>query len=150
MSLTSVFQTARSGMSAATAMVDAVSHNIANSQTNGYKASRPVYATQGTSTRSGGDPLGIGMGVRVAGFVTDYSQGPLVASSVEADWGDGGWTDDGENWVGSGVVELSNTDVGESLVDLILSSEQFLANVSLTDTADIMLGELTHLGRRSD
>jgi len=147
MSLVSVFQTARSGLSAASVMVDAVSHNIANSQTNGYKASRPVYATQGTSAHSGGSPFGIGMGVQVTGFVTDYSQGPLVASSVQADWEENGWTGDGESWVGRGVVELSNTDVGESLVDLILSSEQFLANVSLTDTADIMLGELVDLGR---
>jgi len=145
MSLASVFQTARSGMSAATAMVDAVSHNLANSRTNGYKASRPVYATQGTSSHGRESSLRVGMGVQVVGFVTDYSQGPLVVSRAEAGWGD-----EGESWVGDGLVELSNTDVGESLVDLILASEQFLANANVLDTAGGLLDELVYLGRGRD
>jgi len=136
MSLASVLQTAHSGMSAASVAVDTVSHNLANSLTNGYKASRPVYATQATSSQGGGHPLAIGMGVQVAGFVTDNSEGPLVVSSTA----DGGESVDG-------LTELSNTDVGENLVELILASEQFLASASVFDAADDLLTDLIHLRR---
>ena len=94
------------------------------------------------------------MGVQVVGYVTDNSQGSLVVSRLDNSWRDGwgdeGWTVEGESWVGNGVVELSNTDVGQSLVDLILASDQFLANASVLDTADNLLGELVYLGRRRD
>ena len=135
MSLGSVLQTAHSGMSAAAVAVDTVSHNLANSRTNGYKASRPVYATQATSSHGGGNPLQIGMGVQVTGFVTDNSQGPLVVSPGE----------NGES--ADGITELSNTDVGVELVELILAEEQFLANASVFDTADDLLVDLIHLRR---
>lgn len=136
MSLSSVLQTARSGMSAATVAVDAVSQNIANSQTNGYKAIRPVYATQATSSRGSGNPLNIGLGVQVAGFVTDNSQGSFVVSPSA----DGGESD-------VDLIELSNTDVGEELIELILASELFSANANVFETADDLLDELIHLRR---
>lgn len=136
MSLSSVLQTAHSGMSAASVAVDVVSQNLANSMTDGYKASRSVVATQATSSRGGGNPLNVGMGVQVAGFVTDNSEGPLVVSSTA----NGSQSEDR-------LTELSNTDVGENLVELILASEQFLANASVLETADDLLVELIQLGR---
>jgi flagellar basal body rod protein FlgG len=150
MSLASVFQTARSGLSAAVARVESVSHNIANSQTNGYKAREPVYATQGTSTHGRENSLQVGLGVQVAGYATDDSQGPLVASSVADRWGENGWVDGSESWVGDGVIELSNTDVGDELVALILAEGLLLASASVIDTADSLLGELAYLERRHD
>lgn len=131
-------------------MVDAVCHNIANSQRNGYKASRPVYATQGASTHSGSSSLEVGIGVQVARYATDDSQGPLAASSFERNWAQGGAANAAESWIGDGVVELSNTDVGESLVDLILAEELFSGNVAVIETADSLLGELVYLGRGRD
>ena len=129
MSLASVLHTALTGMSAAGVSIDAVANNLANMRTNGFKASRPIFATQAPAMQSnGGNPLQVGTGVQVVGFATDLSQGPLVASS-------------------DGVTELSNTDVGEELVELILASNQFSANANVFGTATTLLDELIHLGR---
>jgi flagellar hook protein FlgE len=95
MSLGSVLQTAVSGMLAATTSVRVASNNVANARTHGFKASRPVFATQtysmirigsAPSSRSGGtNPVQIGIGVKVAGIATDFSQGSIVASSNPLD-----------------------------------------------------------------
>jgi flagellar hook protein FlgE len=131
MSLASVLQTALSGMSAASVSVETVSHNLANMRTNGFKASRPIFATQSPATHtSDGNPLQVGTGVQVVGFAVDNSQGPLVADP------------DGE-----GVIELSNTDVGEELVELILAENQFAANAVVFGTANSLLDELIHVSR---
>ena len=124
MSLASVLQSAHSGMSAAAAAVDAVSLNMANSLTKGYKAVHPVFVTETA-----------GQGVQVAGFVTDNSAGPLVVSTS-----DGGGD-------ASGLVELSNTDVGEELVQMILAADQFMANASVFETADDLLVDLIQMRR---
>jgi flagellar basal body rod protein FlgC len=126
MSLASVLNTARSGMSAAVTSVEAVSHNLANSRTNGYKAVHPVFAEQ----RATGGTLQIGTGVEVTGIAVDNSPGPLVATS-------------------DGVVELSNTDIGTEMVNLILAKDQFMSNATVFDTAAGMLDVLFNL-QRSD
>lgn len=137
MSLGSVLQTAHSGMSATAVAVETVSHNLANSRTNGYKASRPVYATQATSSmsRGGGNPVDIGLGVQVTGFVVDESQGPLAVPDTETDL------------TQLELTELSNTDVGTELVELILAENEFLANANVFETADDLLVDLIHLRR---
>ena len=127
MSLASVLQTAHSGMSAAITSVEAVSLNLANSRTNGYKAIRPVFTEQLASSRG---TLQIGTGVQLAGFTTDNSQGPLVTTS-------------------DGAVELSNTDVGEEIVELIMAEDQFMASSIVFNTATEMLDVLLNLGRRN-
>ncbi len=128
MSLASVLKTARSGMAAAVTSVEAVSHNLANSRTNGYKAIRPVFAEQPAWTRG---TLQIGTGVQVTGFTTDNSPGPLVATS-------------------DGVIELSNTDIGEEIISLILAEDQFKANTVVFDAAAGMLDVLLDLRRRAN
>jgi flagellar hook protein FlgE len=95
MSLASVLQTATSGMSAATFALDVASNNLANSRTNGFKQSRPVFTTQPSSMRSigtapstsngGTNPIQSGNGVRVASVTTDFSQGSLAISSDPLD-----------------------------------------------------------------
>ena len=81
MSLSTVLQTARSGMAAAEANVRASSNNLANAQTIGFKTSRPAFAaiapTQGAG---GGASVQIGRGVRIAGVRRDLSQGAIVPS----------------------------------------------------------------------
>ena len=117
-------------MSAAITSVEAVSHNLANSRSNGYKAIRPVFAEQTPSSRATSrDTLQIGTGVQVTGFTTDHSQGPLVATS-------------------DGAVELSNTDVGAEIVELIMAENQFQASAIVFNTATEMLEVLLNLGRR--
>jgi flagellar hook protein FlgE len=95
MSLGSVLQTAVSGMLAATTSVRVASNNVANAHTAGFKASRPMFTTQPSSTiragsapsaRSGGtNPVQVGIGVKVAAVATDFSQGSIVASSNPLD-----------------------------------------------------------------
>ncbi len=130
MSLASVLQTAHSGMSAAITSVEAASHNLANSRTNGYKAIRPLFAEQQPTSRTTSRGTSqIGTGVQVTGFTTDNSQGPLVATS-------------------DGVVELSNTDIGEEIVELIMAENHFNASANVFDTATGMLDVLLNLGLR--
>ncbi|MBN1908104.1 MAG: flagellar hook basal-body protein [Pirellulales bacterium] len=91
MGLGSVLHTALSGMAAAESLLAAVSNNLANAQTAGYKQSRPVFATQSPQTSSrgaaagggsaGSNPVQTGRGVRVVAGSTDFSQGSLVLNS---------------------------------------------------------------------
>jgi flagellar hook protein FlgE len=151
MSLASVLQTATSGMSGAVVTLEAASNNLANSRTNGFKQSRPIFATQpvntlgpgsGPSATNGGtNPVEIGTGVSVVGIATDYSQGPLVVSSNSSD--------DTSTSPVPGTVELANTDVARNLVDLLLSSNSFRANAAVFGTADHLLDELTNLRRNN-
>jgi flagellar hook protein FlgE len=71
MGLSTVMQTAASGMSAATTIVDVVANNLANYQTPGFKASTVELATA---------PLG--GGVQVVGNNVDFSQGAVRASDT--------------------------------------------------------------------
>jgi len=134
-SLSSVAQTAMSGISAAQSMMRVIANNMANSQTPGFKASKPSLATQPPQTASlgaapsagsgGSNPVQIGNGVRVAGISTDFTQGSITA----------------------GGVELSNVDVGENLIGMSQASNLFRANMAVLDTTDELLDELIHLGR---
>ncbi|MGD9632748.1 MAG: flagellar basal body rod C-terminal domain-containing protein [Pirellulales bacterium] len=155
MSLLSVLQTAHTGLSAAVVMVDVVSHNVANSRTNGYKTLRPVNVTQLPGERDAA--ISVGTGVRVAGLAVDESQGPLVVAPYltmrdairfeEEAWDAELPTAIEEQLIAEGAVELSNTDIGDKLIELILAEEQFLENASVFETADEMLGDLVHLTR---
>ncbi len=157
MSIISVLQTAHTGLSAAVVAVDAVSHNVANSRTNGYKVIRPVEVTQPPGER--GVAIEIGTGVRVDGFVIDYSPGLRLVDSDQTErdeirFEDEAWdaelpTAIEEQLIEEGVIELSNTDVGDELVELILAEEDFLANAEVFETADGLLSDLVHLVRMS-
>jgi flagellar hook protein FlgE len=67
MGLSTVMQTALSGMNAATTIVEVSAYNIANYQTPGFKASEVHLATLAPH----------GSGVQVAGYEVDFSQGPI-------------------------------------------------------------------------
>ena len=49
--------------------------------------------------------------------------------------------------IAGGAVELSKTNIGENIVDLVLASNQFAANALVFRTADSMLDELGNLIR---
>jgi len=56
----------------------------------------------------------------------------------------------GEQGIGTlvaGAVELSNTDIGASLIDLILASSMYRGNTRVISTAQQMLDELLSLRR---
>lgn len=89
MGLASVMQTALSGLNAATTMIDVAANNLANSQTDGFKAGSVRLATQTPQTLSlggalGSDPLQVGTGVQVVGIETDQSQGPIATNDQPA------------------------------------------------------------------
>ncbi|HEY5316244.1 MAG TPA: flagellar basal body protein, partial [Pirellulales bacterium] len=62
MSLSSVFSTALSGMSASETMIDVAGNNVANANTVGFKASTVEFATQFAQTLSVGTAAGDGNG----------------------------------------------------------------------------------------
>ena len=56
----------------------------------------------------------------------------------------------GENGIGTiiaGAVELSNTDIGQNLIDLILASTQYRGNTRVITAAQQLLDELLNLRR---
>jgi flagellar hook protein FlgE len=87
--------TALTGLSAAETQIDVIGNNLANSQTTGFKESRPVFATQfyqtqsigsGATEDSGGtNPRQIGLGVQVAEITPDFTQGTVEISSSPSD-----------------------------------------------------------------
>ena len=91
MGLGSVMQTALSGISAARLAVRVIANNLANSQTAGFKASRPTFATQTPQTQSlgtapsgsggGTNPVQIGSGVRAAETSVRFTQGSIAVNS---------------------------------------------------------------------
>ena len=240
MSLSSVLQTAASGISAAELSLGVIANNLANCLTPGFKASRVSFATRMPQTQSwgaaptacdgGSNPAQVGTGVFAAEVSTDFSQGSIALDSsptslairgdgffiLEGSAGERLYTRDGRfriNAAGElvsvsghrvlglggevardvgeiglarfanpsgllsqgenlyapgpnsglpvesgpgeagageivgGAVELSNADVGESLVDLMLTSTQFRASLQVLRTADHLLDELLTLGR---
>ena len=48
----------------------------------------------------------------------------------------------------SGARELSNTDVGGNLIDMVLAKNQFSTSRLVLDVADDMMFELLELGRK--
>ena len=148
MALGSVLQTALSGMAAAETLVAVIANNLANARTPGYKAASPLFTTQQPQTQSrgaapdgsggGGDPVQVGVGVMVAGMSADLSQGPIAIIDPQ---------NGGAGKLVPGGIELSNTDIAESLVDLKSATNLFRANLQVADTAGHLLDELIHLRR---
>ena len=73
---------------------------------------------------------------------TQFAAGPNSELPLVASPGEGGAAQ-----IVSGAVELSNTDIGRSLIDLELASLQFRANAVVVHTADKMLEDLLNLAR---
>lgn len=91
MGLGSVMQTALSGLSAAELTIGVTANNLANSQTAGFKASKPTFATQPPQTQSlgaapsgsngGSNPVQIGLGVQPGGTSINFTQGSIALNS---------------------------------------------------------------------
>lgn len=95
MSLSSVFSTAITGLSAAETTIDVTGNNVANANTIGFKESTAEFATQFLQNLSlgsapnadngGTNPTQIGLGVQVAAITPNFSQGSLQISSSPSD-----------------------------------------------------------------
>ena len=71
-----------------------------------------------------------------------YAEGVNSGLPVEGDPGQ-----QGTGSIVSGAVELSNTDIGSNLIDLILASTMYRGNTRVITTAQEMIDELLSLRR---
>ena len=79
------FATALSGLNAAQSMLQTISNNLANMNTDGYKDQTltfgDIYA-QATQTNGSGDPIQTGFGVNISGTDSNFTEGNLAATGV--------------------------------------------------------------------
>lgn len=71
------FDTAISGLNAATADLDTIGNNVANASTTGYKSSRAQFADVYASTAYSKAATQVGNGVRLSGVQQQFTQGTL-------------------------------------------------------------------------
>jgi flagellar hook protein FlgE len=147
--LRSALQSSLSGISAASLAVNVTANNLANSQTDGFKSSRVVFADQ-SSRDPGSSPdrstrgsLNSGDGVTVADIQVDHS-----TYSVGHDSGMPSPVNHGATQVVAGAKEFSNTDIARELVNLTHYSTMFRANLRVLETSNELLDELFRLRRR--
>lgn len=82
-----VFQTAISGMDAATQRLEVAGNNIANSSTYGFKSSRAEFADVYSTGAFGNGRYAIGTGVRLARVQQNFGQGNFTYTNNSLDMG---------------------------------------------------------------
>lgn len=110
---------AAQGMTATAVSQRVTANNIANVNTEGFKASR-------TDLETGPD----GQGVRVSDIRETTTPGPLVSSA---------------NPQNQGYVEGSNTDLATEAVNMIQNQTSYSAGAALIRTGDEMTGTLLNM-----
>jgi flagellar basal-body rod protein FlgC len=113
-----------SALGAYTTRARVSANNIANVNTDGFKASRADLET-------GPD----GQGVRVSRIAEDTSAGPMVQSLVPTADPLTGRIETETQW-----VEGSNTDIPREMVNLMTSERAYAANAATIRTWDEMVG----------
>ena len=79
------FQQGLSGLSSSSQALDVISHNVANANTTGFKASQTVFADVYSATL-GADPYKqVGSGSRVAAIRQNFSQGSITETGNSLD-----------------------------------------------------------------
>jgi len=79
------FQQALSGLDAASAALDTIGNNVANSGTVGFKQSTTQFADVFAASLSGGGTAPIGLGARVAAVSQQFTQGNVSSTSNPLD-----------------------------------------------------------------
>lgn len=129
--MSGVVATAQSALNAMTVSMAAAANNLANLDTDGYKAERVGLQT-GES----------GQGVTVAGVTYDASTGGLrLENTPPAPSQDAGDTVDISDQ-GLRLAETSNVDPVRETVSMIEASRGFEANLTVIRTQDAMAGAL--------
>jgi flagellar basal-body rod protein FlgC len=129
--MTGVIATAQSALNAMTVSMAATANNLANLDTDGYKAER-------VGLQTGED----GQGVAVSGVTRDESTGGLRPDTVSS-----GFSQEAGDIVdisdrGVRMAETSNVDPARESVSMIESARGFEANVAVIRTQDDMAGAL--------
>ena len=105
---------ALSGLTAFSTQIDVTAHNMANVMTNEFKKSRTEFVALET-----GGVLPV--------IQKNESAGPSILNNTG---------------YGPAQLELSNVDLGEEAINLIISQRGYEANLQTIKTADDMLGSL--------
>jgi flagellar basal-body rod protein FlgC len=105
---------ALSGLTAFSTQIDVTAHNVANVMTNEFKKSRTEFVALET-----GGVLPV--------IQKNESAGPSILNNTG---------------YGPAQLELSNVDLGEEAINLIISQRGFEANLQVIKTADDMLGSI--------
>jgi flagellar hook protein FlgE len=79
------FQQGLSGLNASSKSLDVIGNNIANANTVGFKSAQAQFADVYANSLSGAGGSGVGIGVRVAGVVQQFTQGNVTATSNPLD-----------------------------------------------------------------
>jgi len=115
----SAIHTALSGLSGFSKTVEVAAHNIANVNTDGFKKSHVEFV----EVESGGIlPV----------VEKDNTAGPTILRDMG---------------YGPSPVELSNVDLAEEAVNLIIGQRGFQANLRTLDTANAVLGSILDIKR---
>ncbi len=110
MGLTTTLNTAQGGMQLSQTAIDVIGDNLANSDTNGFKAAQISFSTQlsqtlsigapPSATNGGTNPMQIGLGAKTASVITNFGQGALLTTGNTSDLaiqGPGFFVVDGNN-----------------------------------------------------
>lgn len=152
MSSTIAMFTALSGLSASSRQLDVIGDNIANVNTNGFKASRVVFAdsiniavrgaTPPGDAIGGTNPVQIGTGVKIAGTQRDTRQGTLAPTGDARDLAiDGGGyfavlRGDEQFYTRAGSFRLDKAN------NLVTVGGDFVLGYGVDDDFNIQPGEL--------
>ena len=79
------FQQGLSGLNASAKNLDVIGHNIANSNTTGFKASRTEFAAMVATAIGSAGGKNSGIGVEVAAIAQQFSQGNLTVTGNSLD-----------------------------------------------------------------
>lgn len=79
------FQQGLSGLTAAAANLDVIGNNVANASTVGFKQAQAQFADVFSSALSGSGGSQVGIGVKVAAVVQQFSQGKITATQNPLD-----------------------------------------------------------------
>lgn len=79
------FQQGLSGLNAASKSLDVIGNNISNANTVGFKAAQAQFSDVYANSLSGAGGSGVGIGVKVAGIVQQFTQGNISATNNPLD-----------------------------------------------------------------
>jgi flagellar hook protein FlgE len=79
------FQQGLSGLNAASKSLDVIGNNISNANTVGFKAAQAQFSDVYANSLSGAGGNGVGIGVKVAGVVQQFTQGNVTSTNNPLD-----------------------------------------------------------------
>ncbi|MBI2815121.1 MAG: flagellar basal body rod protein FlgC [Opitutae bacterium] len=139
MNLISGIELSASALAAQKVRLDIVAQNIANAQTtrtaHGGPYQRQVVAFETELVRSQGTASGTLQGVRVGQITTDRSPGQQVYNPQHPDAS------------ADGLVTMPNVNLSQEMVDLIMASRTYEANLSVVKSARQMATRTLGIGK---